>query len=376
MQKSVGRRFACQVAWSLSWLVVGVVEAQEVVRSPELPEREVVAGVWTAAAKAAARPMSLREIVGVPRPAAGSLLSRGTPGAVDGRPPASTAAAGQGTKAAVAIPKDLMGATPVPQFGPGSTVWYSYPPPFTLYVPILDYIYPVYPHTSVGKLFFSSSSGNFVCSASSITSSGAWGAGNRQTVITAGHCCSDGNGHFFTNFLFEPAHIAGLAPLGSWTAQTASVLAAWHDDEDISRDVCVLKVTTLGGQNINDAVGALGYAFDQPLPQQYHATGWPQALPFNGQFLYIAAASDAETDTSAAGDYPFTHGIGSSMTGGSSGGAWIRQYQTYVGANQFNGLNSYKYISPARPLEMFGPYIDGVIINTLLQSVATAAPAP
>ena len=64
------------------------------------------------------------------------------------------------------------------------------------------------------------------------------------------------------------------------------------------------------------------------------------------------------------------------MTGGSSGGAWIRLFQTYVGSNQFNGLNSYKYTAPARPLEMFGAYIDDVIIDSLLRSVATAPPAP
>jgi hypothetical protein len=65
------------------------------------------------------------------------------------------------------------------------------------------------------------------------------------------------------------------------------------------------------------------------------------------------------------------------MTGGSSGGAWIKNYQSYIAAsnNYFNGLNSYKYTSPNRPAEMFGPYIDANFVG-LLQSVATAPPAP
>jgi hypothetical protein len=353
-------------------LAAATASAQDVVKSPEMPSREAVTRIWTAAAKAAARPMPLREVVGTPVPAPASLLKTGTPGSVPGNPPAG---ARRRVRQTVPIPEELRDVSPAPEFGPGSTVWYDYPPPSSLFVPILDYVYPVYPHTAVGKLFFSDLGTNFVCSASSITSNGTWGAGNRQTVVTAGHCCSD-SGRFFTNFLFEPAHIAGTAPLGSWTASGAAVLAAWNQNGDFTRDVCVLQMRKLGGQNVNDAVGALGYAFNQPLPQHYHATGWPQAAPFNGQYLYVAAASDAETDTAQAGELPFTHGIGNPMTGGSSGGAWIRQFQTYVGANQFNGLNSYKYTSPARPLEMFGPYIDDVVIATLLRSVATAPPAP
>jgi hypothetical protein len=368
--KELAGRVVLRLAWI--WIAAAAANAQEVVKSPDMPSRERVTRAWTAAAKAAARPMPLREAAGTPVAAAASLLNVGPPGSVDGNPPTAS----RGARHAVPIPKELRNIVPAPQLGAGSTVWYDYPPPSSLFVPILDYVYPVYPHTAVGKLFFSDLGTSFVCSASSITSTGSWGAGNRQTVVTAGHCCSSGTGRFFTNFLFEPAHLAGAAPLGSWTASTATVLAAWHTSEDFTRDVCVLQMRKLGGANINDAVGALGYAFNQPLPQHYYATGWPQAAPFDGKYLYVSAASDAETDTEQAGQLPFTHGIGNAMTGGSSGGAWIRLFQTYVGSNQFNGLNSYKYTSPARPLEMFGPYIDDVIIDMLLRSVATAPPAP
>jgi hypothetical protein len=131
------------------------------------------------------------------------------------------------------------------------------------------------------------------------------------------------------------------------------------------------------GQNINDGIGALGYAWNYTLPQNYVATGWPAAAPFTGGLLYYALTSDAETDTNQAGLLPYTHGVGSVMTGGSSGGAWIKNYQSYIaGANNyFNGLNSYKYTNPARPDEMFGPYIDNAFVS-LLQAVATAPPAP
>ncbi|MCB1879243.1 MAG: trypsin-like serine protease [Gammaproteobacteria bacterium] len=338
--------------------------AQETVTSP-VQQAISTQTYWTSDRKGAAQPMPLRTMSGSPSAAlAGILQSSGQSGSVNGNAP--------GKKAIVADQQSIV----APAFGAGSTVWYSYPPPSTLYVPILDYVVaPLYPNTAVGKLYFNIGASRYVCSAQSVTSAGDWGVGNRQTVVTAGHCCSDSSG-FFSNWLFEPAHFNGAAPLGSWTASTATVLNSWYQNEDMSRDVCVLQMNTLNGKNINDAVGALGYAYNQPLPQHYHATGWPAAAPFNGGMLYISTASDAETDTNAAGDFPYTHGIGNLMTGGSSGGAWIRQFQPLVGVNQFNGLNSYKYIVPNRPAEMFGPYIDDVIIFNLLQVVATSPAAP
>jgi hypothetical protein len=267
---------------------------------------------------------------------------------------------------------------PGPAFGPGSTIWYNYPPPSTLTIPILDYfVAPVYPNTALGKLFFSVPGGTAVCSAQSVTSAGSWGPGNRQTVVTAGHCCSDGAGNFYSNWAFEPTHLNGSAPFGSWSVYGATVYTAWHTSSDLTVDLCVLQMFKLGGQNINDSVGALGYAWNQTLPQNYVATGWPAASPFSGGLLYYALTSDAETDTSFPGLLPYTHGVGSVMTGGSSGGAWIQKYQSFLAGNNnyFNGLNSYKYTSPNRPAEMFGPYIDTLFVS-LLQAVATAPPAP
>ena len=171
-------------------------------------------------------------------------------------------------------------------------------------------------------------------------------------------------------------------PLWELDAANASVFNAWHTSGDLSRDECVLQMNTIGGQNINDTVGALGYKYDLPLPQHYHAAGWPAAAPFPGGILTIVTASDAETDTQQAGSLPFTHGIGNIMTGGSSGGPWIVDYQPGqgfagpVGPVFWNGLNSYKYTSPARPDEMFGPYIDFTVFDVLLQFAATQPAVP
>jgi hypothetical protein len=69
-------------------------------------------------------------------------------------------------------------------------------------------VFNFYPNEIVGQLFFTKPSGSFVCSASVIRLS---------VIATAGHCVSDGNGHFYNNWLFIPAYHAGVAPFGRWT---------------------------------------------------------------------------------------------------------------------------------------------------------------
>jgi hypothetical protein len=290
------RPFGSYAATLLILSLPGLVQAQQIITSPAQSSAQTAA-YWTAERKASAQPMPLRSVSGTPQTAPAAVLNAGKPaGSVAGNLPAGATLNAAARSAAAAIP-----AAAAPTFGPGSTIWYQYPPPSTLSIPTLDYfVVPLFPNTALGKLFFDGPGGRFVCSAQSVTSAGSWGGGNRQTVVTAGHCCS-GGGAFFSNWLFEPAHFSGATPLGGWTAQTASVFTAWLTTEDLSVDLCVLKMFKTNGQNINDAAGALGYAWNQPLPQHYVATGWPQAAPFSGGLLYYAMASDAETDTEQAG---------------------------------------------------------------------------
>jgi V8-like Glu-specific endopeptidase len=325
--------------------------------------------IYTEQERVNALPMPLLEARGAPT-AAASAAPAGAPGQVSGKLPlaeragaaAATVVTGQGVKAS-------------PEIGTGSTVWYDYPPPSTLYPQLAD---QASPHKALGRLFFTDGVFNYACSAQSVSTAGTWGAGNSQMVVTAGHCCSDGAGAFYSGWEFVPAYRNGSAPFGTWTGAIATVFTVWHETGDFSRDICALQMNTNGGQNIQDVVGALGYAWNQTLPQQYHATGWPAEPPFNGSRLMFVAASDAETDTSQAGDFAYTHGIGSVMTGGSSGGAWILNYKPFLAADGqlFNGLNSYKYTIPSRPAEMFGPYIDDAVINGLFEFVANAPAVP
>jgi hypothetical protein len=69
---------------------------------------------------------------------------------------------------------------------------------------------------------------------------------------------------------------------------------------------------------------------------------------------------------------PDTVEVGSDLTGGASGGPWIWAWDEgsspspYPSSNIVNGLNSFKWTNPARPLEMGGPQFKEYNFNQLL----------
>ena len=162
-----------------------------------------------------------------------------------------------------------------------------------------------------------------------------------------------------------------FAPFGVWTWEKVKVLGAWFTGGDLGRDVCWLKVRPNGGgQELHEVVGSLGMTFNRNQPQHYTQTGWPAAPPFTGWKLIFTESSTADLDGSQT---PNTVGVGNKFTGGSSGGGWIWRYK--VNQNTFwNGLNSYKYSTPARPNEMYGPYIDTVIANATTSNICPTPP--
>jgi V8-like Glu-specific endopeptidase len=223
-----------------------------------------------------------------------------------------------------------------------ATAAYTYPFPFSRYENLAA-DYSAYPYKTIGKVFFKQGTQSFVCSASSI--------GN-YAVITAGHCVSDGLGHFHTNWVFVPAYNAGAAPFGQWTANMLIVSSAWHTGGGSlwSEDFGGAVLNKVGGLKISQKVGWLGWAVNLTTTQHWHSIGYPQAAPFNGAKQIVCAASWATND----GTNRF--GIGCDATGGTSGGPLIRLLRPGVtgATNYVNGLNSYKYNN--QPLALYSPY--------------------
>jgi hypothetical protein len=113
------------------------------------------------------------------------------------------------------------------------------------------------PATTVGKLFFSDSSGNgYECTASVIAS------GNRSMIWTAGHCVTDGNNNWYTNFVFAPDYDNGNAPLGLWEWKSVSAPTAYYDGGDFDFDLAAISLWPRDGVSVADWTGSQGYWFN------------------------------------------------------------------------------------------------------------------
>lgn len=196
------------------------------------------------------------------------------------------------------------------------------------------------PH--IGKVFFSTNQGDFVCSANIVASA------NQSTVATAGHCLHDGNGgQFARNFVFAPAYDYGESEHGVWAAEELVTSAEWANRGDFEHDYAFAVLETKGGTTVQQQVGAASpIAFNQPRGQYYSAYGYPAAAPFNGQELHSCHGTATNDPMGSS-----TQGIPCNMTGGSSGGPWFLGQGT--GGAQ-NSVNSYGYTF--LPDVMFGPY--------------------
>ena len=248
--------------------------------------------------------------------------------------------------------------------------------PFSLYNDPLGTV-GRFPWISHVKIFFTNvgydpSGGTFVCSGTSINSGIG---GNESLVLTAGHCVNsggDGNqfGLWSTNVLVCPAWRDGNAPLGCWPGKKLLTLGGWYFLSNLRRDVGMIVVArdsntgTVGP--LNRVVGAYGLIVNAPRTQEFWSFGYPAASPFNGHRLQIVTSprsrDDIRLDYYFPGAGPTTMGIGSDLTGGSSGGGWIMRARM-GNPGYANGLNSYKWVVPREPRMMHGPYFDTSVKN-------------
>lgn len=200
---------------------------------------------------------------------------------------------------------------------------------------------------TAGKVFFTSAGQNYVCSGTVVNSEG------KSTVWTAGHCLSS-NKQWHSNWVFVPNYYNGNAPYGYWYAKQLFTTNGWfNNNSDWANDVgAAVMWRNSGGQRITDYLGGQGIAWNKPLSYQ-HAFGYPQAAPFNGQTLM------AEQGYTYAGSPTGTIYMSNSMTGGSSGGAWLRDFNGSWG--YINGHNDFKYND--LPNLMFSPYYGNQVSN-------------
>ncbi|WP_018157769.1 trypsin-like serine peptidase [Demetria terragena] len=219
-----------------------------------------------------------------------------------------------------------------------------------------------------GKMFFLDPSkpapkNRFVCSATSIT------AGNKSTVLTAGHCLHKGSGGtqagFMKEVVFVPAYKDGAAPYGQWKGVNASTTNAWATSANYAGDVAYFTVGKVGGKTLADTVGTTGIAFGATHQgSQTYAFGYPADAPFDGSDPYFCSGK------SFAGLSAGTKGLNCRMTGGASGGGWEVGLNVSTGAGSAISVNSYK--NKFDVSRMYGPHFGQAAQDTynLIQGIA------
>jgi len=237
---------------------------------------------------------------------------------------------------------------------------FSYPYPYDSFtVPTGDY--KKYPWQLNGAIFFVNNGTDYVCSGTSVA--GVNGSSDENEVWTAGHCVAntEGGNQWDSSAVFIPGYNGASSkfdPFGEFVAYDLETTGAWLDNGDFSEDEGAMLVDTSTKKphdTLGQAVGWDGFAWNYSSEEQFVTFGYPAASPYNGESMIEDIAATAVTDTSIGGDGQPPIGIGSPLTGGSSGGAWNIDWSD-SGPGYINGHNDYKYSS--QPDAMYSPYQD------------------
>jgi hypothetical protein len=210
-----------------------------------------------------------------------------------------------------------------------------------------------------GKVFFTMSGVNYVCSGTSVAASSGV-----SLVWTAGHCVNEGPGPYATNFIFVPAYLNGAAPYGKWAGSTLQTTSQWASSGNFTYDVGAVRVVPGTGAAPNSTLTnvqtprSMDFNYGVTVNStRFKSYGYPAAGKFNGQRMYMCDSAVVRRDGSTS---TAPMGIGCDMTGGSSGGGWINS------AGALASVNSYIYNSLKNV--MHGPY-QGTVAQSLYDSM-------
>lgn len=215
--------------------------------------------------------------------------------------------------------------------------------------------------TAVGKVFFSTATGDYVCSGALVKD----GNPNIAIVATAGHCVWDQNssgGSFVSNWMFVPDYdtnangarwaASALTVRDEFAAQTSFNSIALQNDWGFA----LIKPMSGSLPDNNDAnaysLSISGFSANNAS----FAFGYPAAAPFDGRSLkYAGATIFVDPNTKS------TWGMNSTMTGGASGGPWLsngtsRQGLVFGQSGSISSVNSYKYNRDST--KMYGPFFN------------------
>jgi hypothetical protein len=203
-----------------------------------------------------------------------------------------------------------------------------------------------------GKVYFNMGGSYYICSGTATTDSRS----GYSLVLTAAHCAFDeSTGDFATEWLFipdfdaQPDYDCPDTLHGCWTADALVVhqgyaTAGGFNTQATLHDFAFAVVGPgghSGTQQLDAAVGTFPLAvpgFTQPGQTSY-AFGYPAAQKYKGSDLVYCAGSIFEDPYNDED----TWGLPCEMTGGSSGGPWLSNFNVSNQAGGLSSLNSYGY---------------------------------
>lgn len=220
-----------------------------------------------------------------------------------------------------------------------------------------------------GKVYFTMAGVDYICSGAVIND----GRSDYSIVLTAGHCSYDETNHAFaTNWMFYPAfdvnqtYVCASSAYGCWTASALVVDSGFATAGGFNTQATVhdwsFAVVPAGGNDdsqLDVTAGSFGYNFSAPaVGTQIFDFGYPAAGKYHGYDLTYC--SDQVFYDAYNGNN--TLGIDCNMTGGSSGGPWLTNFDSTTGVGTLNSVNSYGYTSIKN--KEYGPKFNGNTATT------------
>jgi hypothetical protein len=196
---------------------------------------------------------------------------------------------------------------------------------------------------SVGRLFFVNSRGSDTwCTATAVKSA------NRSVAMTAGHCVRRGASPANTNstMVFVPGYSKGKMPYGAFAVRTALSPRSW--EKESTNDLAALVVDTGKGGKLTDVVGGQAIAFNRAVGGTISSFGYPATHPQLGEELLRCVGTPQKEKAGM-------QFIPCDMTGGSSGGPWLADFNATTGKGVLVSVNS--ELDSLTPTRMYGPVL-------------------
>jgi hypothetical protein len=218
-------------------------------------------------------------------------------------------------------------------------------------------------YRATGRVLFAMDGQYWICSGTVVTET----ASDRSIVLTAGHCAYDqANQTFATDWVFIPEFDAGpvlfdcaSAPRGCWSATSLVVSGAFASrtrfDAIAAQADWAFAVLGPGGHQataLDASVGSFPIGFSTvKTGTALTALGYPAGAPYDGTQLVFCNGKTGYDPRLLNRTYR----LACTMTGGSSGGPWLRGLTTSGDTGTLTSLNSYTYGDTAA---MHGPTFD------------------